>query len=187
MKKLASYGTVLLLALAPLGLALPASATGPDVSVTVDRAVVRPGQTFTVTASAGVRCQWLVTWNGERQVRSGMRFRGSFAAPAADVRRRLPVRATCYYTPADIRPPNAAPPTGTAERVTVYVPERVSGGAVVTVVPSMATPQPPTVDPGLPNTGGPSWLLLLAGLASLAGGVVIVRRTTRRLVPRSGT
>lgn len=186
MKKIASYGLVVLFVFASVGLAVPASAAGPKVRVKVDREVVRSGQTFTVTASASTRCQWLVRWNGERRVRTGKRFTGVFTAPAVTGRVRLPVSATCFYTPEGVRPPPTASTSGTAERVTVYVPERQSGAGAITVLPpraSVSPPQPPH-DPGpdgLPNTGGPVWLLLLAGMTSLLGGIVILRRTAQRV------
>lgn len=186
MKKLASYGVVALFVFAALGVGAPASAAGPTVSITVDRDEVRSGRIFTVTASANVRCQWLVQWNGQRRVGHGKRFTGSFTAPSVTRPQRLPVTATCFHTTSRGDP--VAAPGGSAERIAVDVPARTLRRVVITVLPprgTVAPPQPqepgaPTPG-GLPNTGGPLWWLLLGGTATLVAGVVTVRRTTRRV------
>ena len=191
MRKLATGGSAALLALvAVLALAVPADAVGPRVVVKVDRERLRSGQALTVTAQASVRCQWLVTFAGTRAVQAGTRFRSTFTAPAVRRSTRYPVTATCYYATAPT--PTRTPPsrTGASERIVVRVPARVSDGVVVTVVAAGAVepphqPRPPGGGPagpaGLPNTGAPHWWLVLAGLSSVAGGTLLVRRSTRRV------
>src|SRR5690349_16370129 len=120
MRKFASHGLAVLIAvLAVATFAGPADAAGPKVKVSLDRSVLKSGQTFKVTARANVRCQWLVQWAGERRVQVGRTFTGVFTAPTVSRQQRYPVRATCYY--ATKRPNAHRPPVrGTAERITVF-------------------------------------------------------------------
>lgn len=174
----------------------PAQADQAGVTVSVDRTQVVSGRVLTVTAavtSTRTRtCDWVIGWTGPNQViRDQQRVTTRWVAPVVERPTRLRVTALCLYQAP--RPPVSGPRpiAPTAERIIVTVPPRLRGTTTVTVVPPgfVAPPQVegpkapgtsgPPVTPGgvgLPATGGPQRWVLIAGLAALIGGAVVVRR-----------
>jgi LPXTG-motif cell wall-anchored protein len=167
MKKLA------LLCIAALGAALLVLGTAPSASaypeltcsVSVDRQVLDPGDTFTATGmAAGVDAKnhtlpssafaWTFEWNGVTKNRTGAVASASFTAPQVDRTRTITLTA------------RSSSPNGDCVR---HVELEVRGAVVAG----------PTGGGGLPNTGGPTFWLLVAALLLLLGGggaVVVGRR-----------
>ena len=169
MKKLA------VLCIAALGAALlvfgtaPAASAYPELTCNVDVSpqVLKPGHKFTVTANAAgvdstnhavnpASVQWTFAWNGVTKVRSGSPASVKFTAP--QVTKTKVIELTVRSTSA-------------------------AGDCVrhfdVSVIAAAAAGLPNTGDDGLPNTGGPTFWLLVAGLVLLLGGggaVVSARR-----------
>lgn len=167
MKKLA------VLCIAALGAALlvfgtssPASAYPEQTcTVEVDHQVVKPGQQFTATGTfTGVDAQnhainpatvhWTFTWDNVTKTRTGSPVTATFTAPKVNKTRDILLTGKATSALGDcVRTLN----------ITVIGPKKVS---------------PPTGH-GLPNTGGPAFWLLVAGLVLLVGGggaVVSARR-----------
>jgi len=190
MKRFASFGLVVLVAVLACVGPVPASQADSDhrFKLTVDRHALRSGQRLTVTASAPTRCVWLLEWHGDRRHVEGSVFTTTYIAPQVSRPTRIPLHGTCFYNePAGARtaPTSAAAASNrSALTITVTVPPSWRQTVVVTVVPPGGTVSPPhqgagspgTGGGGLPNTGGPMFWLLIAGLASLiAGGTAASR------------
>lgn len=181
-------------AAALLGLVGPASArpavTGDGVDMTLDRTTLYAGETLRATVSADLDCRWVLTWNGERRTHAGRSFTTSYVAPDVTRRTVVPLRATCFYdTAADRKAAAAAraqvaPDGGASQTIVVTVPPSRRSGAGVTVLPPTGTVSPPGSGVGgdglLPDTGGPAFWALLAGLVAALVGSVVVRRNRRR-------
>lgn len=169
MKKLA------VLCIAALGAALlvfgtaPAASAYPELTCNVDVSpqVLKPGHTFTVTANAAgvdstnhavnrASVQWTFAWNGVTKNRSGSPASVKFTAPQVTKTKVIPLT---------VRSSSAA------------------GDCVrhfdVTVIAAAAA-GPHVGDDGLPNTGGPTFWLLVAGLVLLLGGGGAVLSARRR-------
>jgi LPXTG-motif cell wall-anchored protein len=158
MKKLA------VLCIAALGAALLVLGTAPSASaypevtcdVTVSDQVVKPGQKFTVTGHTPVAVDaknqqiadsmvhWTFDWNGVTKVRTGRTASVTFTAPKVKKTRTIPLTA----------------------RNTNPVAECVKHFDITVIGPKSKGPS----DNGLPNTGGPTFWLLVAGLVLLLGG-----------------
>jgi LPXTG-motif cell wall-anchored protein len=158
MKKLAvlciaALGAVLLV----LGTA-PAASAYPEVTcnVTVSDQVVKPGQKFTVTGEtpiavnaqnqqiADADVHWAFKWNGTTKERTGRTASATFTAPKVKKSRTIPLTA----------------------RNTNPVADCVKHFDITVVAATVAGPD----DDGLPNTGGPTFWLLVAGAVLLIGG-----------------
>ena len=170
MKKLA------VLCITALGAALlvfgtaPAASAYPELTchVEVSPQVLKPGHEFTVTAdAAGVdsanhainpaSVQWTFAWNGVTKDRTGSPASVSFTAPQVTKTKVIPLT---------VRSSSAA---GDCVR---HFDVTVAAAAVAVAGPHVG-------GDGLPNTGGPTFWLLVAGLVLLLGGggaVVSARR-----------
>ena len=166
MKKIAA------LCIAALGAALLVVGTAPSASaypeltcdVEVDRQVLSPGDSFTVTGDARVIDEntestdditWTFTWNGVTKKRTGGMVKASFKAPEVSSTRTIRLTA------------RADTPLGPC----------VHNFDIDVVVASVAGPGPDGDDGLLPNTGGPAfWLLVAALLMLLGGGFMVVRK-----------
>lgn len=157
-------GTMLVLSAAPAD-AYPDAAQ----NLTVDRQVLPGGEQFTATATSNVLCDdWTLSWNGDTRTRTAQDFVTTYTAPKVDEITKIPLHGTCEYTV-----PVAQRSARTAERATW---ERT---IMITVLPE-GQAAPPNDDDGLlPDTGGPTLWLLLAG-AGLAGAGWVVIRSTKR-------
>jgi LPXTG-motif cell wall-anchored protein len=166
MKKLA------VLCIAALGAALlvfgtssPASAYPEQTcTVDVDHQVVKPGQQFTATGTfTGVDAKnhaidpatvhWAFTWNHVTKTRTGSPVTATFTAPKVNKTRDILL-------------------TG---RATSALGDCVRTLNITVIGPKASAP----TGNGLPNTGGPAFWLLVAGLVLLVGGggaVVSARR-----------
>ena len=158
MKKLA------VLCIAALGAALlvlgtaPAASAYPEVTcnVTVSDQVLKPGQKFTVTGQtpiavnaqnqqiADADIHWTFNWNHITKARTGRTASATFTAPEVKKTRVIPLTA----------------------RNTNPVAECVKHFDITVIGASVAGPG----DDGLPNTGGPTFWLLVAGAVLLIGG-----------------
>lgn len=168
-----------------LGLAGPASADDQvHFTLKVDRHVLYGGQSLTATASAKGVCDWILEWNGDRRHVKATSFSTTYVAPRITKRTKIPLHATCVAAPARRNQASrAAAPAGDAQAIVVRIPAHTSHTAVITVLPPGSAVNPPDIGGGvdgaggLPNTGGPSWWLLVAGLGALVVGGATVRRT----------
>ncbi|MBO9522568.1 MAG: LPXTG cell wall anchor domain-containing protein [Nocardioidaceae bacterium] len=171
-KVLLAAATVLVALFATLGVA-PAASAYPELTcnLTVDSQVVNEGDTFTATGTAAVveknargaavgdDIHWVMTFNGETRTGAGAVFTQTFTAPNVTKKTVFPLTAK---TSSD---------AGTCQRT-----------VDITVLPGGAVVEPPGEGPGeggLPNTGGPRLILLIAGILLLLGGsgaVVVARR-----------
>ncbi|MGO4257176.1 LPXTG cell wall anchor domain-containing protein [Marmoricola sp. RAF53] len=171
MKKFASAFAVALLALlATVGLA-PSASAYPDVTIdlSVNRQTLYGGEQFTATATSDVACTWNLEWNGvTRGSAATTLFRTTFTAPDVTRVTKIPLHGTCSY----------AAPTARANARAAAAGATWSRTIVITVLPpASAVATPGGAD--LPNTGGPSFWFLAAGVALLitgAGAVVVARR-----------
>lgn len=177
MKNLSGLVVVAMLGLlGVVGLA-PAAQAYPDVNfnLTVNRQVVYGGQTFTATATSNVTCDWTLVWNGQRsdttRTHTSSLFVTTYTADAVTKVTKIPLEGTCRYTV----------PT---ERAAAGAHARLAARAtwhktiMITVLPR-GSALPPTTDTGLPNTGGPSIWLLVAGFALAGSGAIAVARSRR--------
>jgi LPXTG-motif cell wall-anchored protein len=168
MKKLAALCIAALgAALLVFGTTTPASAYPEQTcDVQVDHTVIKPGQRFTATGTfTGVDAQnhpinpatvqWTFTWNHITKQRTGSPVTASFRAPHVKKTRDIVLTGRARSALGDcIRHVN----------VTVVAPK---------------TAAPHGNGSGLPNTGGPAFWVLVAGLVLLVGGggtVVAARR-----------
>jgi hypothetical protein len=168
---------------ASFGMAPTAQADpGPGFRLAVDRHAVHGGEQLTAIATAATGCTWLLEWDGERRVAQGRSLTTSFVAPAVSRPTRIALHGTCFYR--GVRPSHSSA-RGT---LAAYVPPSWRHDTVVTVLPpGVAVSAPhasggPGRPGGLPGTGGPSALSLLAGLLLVVAGSVLVRRSTPRVV-----
>ena len=168
MKKLA------VLCIAALGAALlvlgtaPAASAYPELTceVTVTDQVLKPGQKFTVNAStpiavnaqnqpiADADIHWTFNWNNITKARTGRTASVSFTAPEVKKTRVIPLT---------VRNTNPVAECVKHFDITVLGPKKKQQ------------------DSGLPNTGGPTFWLLVAGLVLAVGGggaAVASRRRT---------
>ncbi len=178
MKKFASVLVVALLALlATLSLA-PAASAYPDVAIdlSVNRQTVYGGEQFTSTASSDVDCTWTVEWNGDTRTSGATtQFQTTFTAPDVTKVTEIPLHGTCAYDAPSAARTNARALAGSSSW---------SRTIVITVLPAgnaVAAPGDAGVGAGgdLPNTGGPNFWFLAAGIALLltgAGAVTVARR-----------
>jgi LPXTG-motif cell wall-anchored protein len=170
MKKLALF------CIAALGAALlvigtaPVASAYPELtcSVSVDRQVVSPGERFTATGTVtGVdggnqtlpssAFAWTFRWNGKTEHRTGAVVTASFTAPK--VKHARTIRLTARTTSAAgecVRHVDI-----TVRSTSVSAPGGGGSG-------------------GMPNTGGPAFWVLVAGLVLVAGGGVTVAGSRRR-------
>jgi LPXTG-motif cell wall-anchored protein len=171
MKKLASLVLVALIGvLASVGFASSASAY-PDAqqNLTVDRQVLYGGESFTAFATSNVTCDWTLEWNGDSRDQTSEDFTTEYEAPVVTEITKIPLNGTCLYdTLEEPRIAAKAAATGTFEKT-----------IIITVLPRGSAVNPPT-DGDLPNTGGPNLWILIAGLASVAAGAVVIRTSQRR-------
>lgn len=162
--------------LALVGLA-PAAQAYPDVNfnLTVNRQVIYGGETFTATATSNVTCDWTLVWNGQdsdtTRTHTSSLFVTTYTADEVSKVTKIPLQGTCEYTVPTAR--TAAHARSTA-RATWHK------TIMITVLPR-GSALPPTTGGTLPNTGGPSLWLLVAGLGLTGIGVTAVARS-RRLV-----
>lgn len=182
-----TWGVLLLLALGTLVIASPAAAD-PDGSfrLSVDRKVLRSGEQLTVRASATVACDWIVEWDGEIRRDRAHVLTTTYLAPIVTRVTKVPVGGRCFPVGAITR--SKAPPelSGPSQQLRVQVPESWARSITVTVLPAgSAVSPPPAPDPGggLPNTGGPSWWLVLTALGMIVAGTATIRSAQRRPMP----
>lgn len=171
MKKLGSLVLVAVIgAVASVALAASAQAY-PDAqqNLTVDRQVLYGGESFTATATSNVTCDWTLEWNGDSRDRTAENFVTSYEAPVVTEITKIPLNGTCLYdTLEEPRVAAKSAAVGTFQKT-----------IMITVLPQGSAVNPPT-DGNLPNTGGPNLWFLIAGLASVLGGIVVVRNAKRR-------
>lgn len=168
-----------------LGLAGAAARTGDDsaaIRLRVDKHRLHGGQSFTATATATVSCDWTLAWNGRSHRLAGRSISATFTAPRVTEVTRIPVHAFCRYAPRSAPSTPPAPTSTGGQRITVTVPAHRSRTLPITVLPPGSAVSPPQTSGGggpgtLPNTGGPGWWLLAAGLGAVLAGGYIVRRT----------
>ncbi|HET6167885.1 MAG TPA: LPXTG cell wall anchor domain-containing protein [Marmoricola sp.] len=154
-----------ILCIAALGAALlvlgtaPVASAYPDLScdLQVDRQVLSPGQQFTATGTAKITdkattpagraaadaARWTYEWNGVTKHRTGLVTHATFTAPDVTKTRIIPL-------------------TG---KVTNSLGTCVHHIDITVIAPEVSAP-----GGGLPNTGGPVFWLLVAGLVLLLGG-----------------
>lgn len=142
----------------------------------VDHQVVHGGSTVTGFTSADVRCDWTVTFLSQSASGSGKRFRHEFATPKVHKRTVYPMRATCRYTSSQGDPKTW---TGTIPITVVPTGDPLHQGAAGAGV-NAAPPAGGALSGLLPNTGGPAFWVLLAGLALLLGGAGVLLSSRRR-------
>lgn len=160
MKKIATLclaalgGLVLTLGIAPAASAYPEQ----TCNVTVDRQVVDPGDTFTVTGRwESTNASWTFRWNGVTKHRTGAEVHASFTAPEVATSRTITLKA------------RATSPTGST---CIHDLDITVGTAIVAG---------PTGGGGLlPNTGGPTFWLLVAAIVLLLGGGGALLASRRR-------
>jgi LPXTG-motif cell wall-anchored protein len=148
----------------------PAASAYPDLTcdVSVDRQVVHPGDTFTVTGRTLVAVDsannpvpssaihWTFKWNGVTKHRTGKVVHASFTAPKVSSTRTITLTAR-----------NSSPAGECTHDIDIKVQATSVAG-------------PHTGGGLLPNTGGPAFWLLLAAVALLLVGGGTVVRTRRR-------
>lgn len=191
MKTLTSLGVLVLIvflgAMTAPALAAPEAKGG--FSVTVDRSTLRSGEVLTATGRYSASCAWIIDWNNEHRSTTAKRIVATFVAPTVTKLTRIPLRATCFYTPKvparPIPPKPSIRPNSTSQRITVMVPPSLRQTITITVLPSGAIVSPPTPGGGggLPNTGGPDLWILLAAIATLLVGASMVRHATPGELP----
>lgn len=170
MKKLAMLcSAVLGAALLVLGTA-PGASAYPELTcqVSVDRQVIAPGDTFTVTGQAqGVDSKnhalpssafsWTFEWNGVTKYRTGALVTASFQAPQVTRAKTITLTAR-----------NSSPAGDCVRHVNVEV------RPALVAAPSSGNTS------GMPNTGGPKLWLLVAGLVLVLGGGGAVAASRKR-------
>lgn len=187
---------VLLVLLAPA-----ADAADPDqptpFTLQVDRHKLLSGQTLTATADAKAVCDWVLQWNGESRTARAKSITAKYIAPAVTEKTKFPLHGICF--PVEPRTHRAGrssshggPGKGDPQTIMVRIPRHTRHTVIVWVWPPGSIVSPPTGPggpggpggtgggTGLPNTGGPSWWLLVGGLGALVVGSVLVRRAAAR-------
>lgn len=168
-------GTIIMIALmgvlATVGLA-PAAQAYPDAqqNLTVDRQSLYGGESFTAFATSNVSCDWTLEWSGESRTQTSEDFTTSFEAPIVTEVTEIPLNGTCVYD--SLEEPRAA-----AKAAAVATFEKT---IVITVLPQSNAVSPPGDDDDLPNTGGPNLWILIAGIASVLAGAVVIRSAKGR-------
>lgn len=163
-KVLLASAAALVAVLATLGFA-PAASAYPELTcnVTVDSQVVYEGEQFTATGtveeqSDGADIHWVMTFNGETRTGTGTVFAQTFTAPDVSATAKFALTA------------KVTSPSGTCQH-----------SVDITVLPTGAVVEPPGgSEGGLPNTGGPRLIFLIAGVALLVGGTGAVASARRR-------
>lgn len=167
MKKFLLIAATLFAAISASLAMTPSASAYPELTcnLTVEPQVVYEGQTLTATGTAveiekalrasalGDNISWVMTFNGETRTGTGAVFVQKFKAPSV-------TQSTKFLL------------TAKANSAAGTCPHTIS----ITVLPNGVVVTPPEGQGGLPNTGGPRLLILLAGLALVVGGVVAVKR-----------
>lgn len=171
MKKLASFGVAVLIALfSALGLAPSAQAyPEPQFNLTVNHQVIYGGQQFTATATSEVTCDWTLEWNGDSRFKTASTFVTTYTAPVVTTITKIPLNATCVYAAASARKSARAAADATWTR-----------SVTITVLPNGSAVSPPSSGGNLPNAGGPRLWIMLAGFGSLLAGAAVVVTARRR-------
>jgi LPXTG-motif cell wall-anchored protein len=164
------WGAVLGAGLLVLGTA-PAVSAYPELTcqVSVDRQVLDPGDTFTATVEASAvdakgqplpssAFSWKFEWNGVVKHRTGATVTASFKAPEVKRSRKITLTA------------RSSSPAGDCVR---HLDVTVRGTQV-------SAPTGGHGGSGMPNTGGPAFWILVAGLVLVAGGGGAVAASRRR-------
>lgn len=177
------------LAVSLVGISAAQAYPTPVFKLSLNRHVVYGGDSFAVTVTSSVECTtWKVDFLG--QSRSGHNvktFAATFVTPKVKKKETRQVTAICTYSA-------AVGAAGTAIRITAASSGRLR--AAVTILPRTGTGtgtatgtgnnsgSTPTTSndsgSGLPNTGGPAfWIILLALVLVIGGGVAMVRNRRR--------
>lgn len=201
--RMASLMAVVLMVLGP-GVAEQSEAGGLKLSVS--RSEVPIGKPFAVRASYTAKCIWLVEWDGLRRTSNAKAIATTFRAPKVTRRTTLPVRVTCFVTPAgrrgrarqlkrlDSLARDPARPRTDRQSLVARVPLSLRETLVVTVLgPGSVSPphhgghgQGPG---GLPGTGGPKFALVLLGIDLILFGLlaIVTAKIKRRGPTRPST
>ncbi|MCW2783629.1 MAG: hypothetical protein JWP74_146 [Marmoricola sp.] len=158
----AMFGVVALVGLAPSAQAYP----DVVIDLTAHPQVLYGGQQYTATATSDVTCDWTLEWNGVSKTDTSERFVTKFTAPPVSKITKIPLHGTCDYTAPSGRTSARSAADDAVWHRTI----------IITVLPRGSASSPPGSGT-LPNTGGPSIWLLLAGLALAAGGATAVARS----------
>ncbi len=167
-------GTIIMIALmgvlATVGFA-PAAQAYPDAqqNLTVDRQSLYGGESFTAFATSNVNCDWTLEWNGESRTQTSEDFTTSFVAPVVTEVTEISLNGSCAYD--SLEAPRAA---SKASAVSTF--EKT---IVITVLPQSNAVSPPG-DDDLPNAGGPNLWILIAGIAAVLAGAVVIRSAKSR-------
>jgi len=162
---IALMGVLATVGLAPAALAYPEA----QQNLTVDRQSLYGGESFTAFATSNVSCDWTLEWNGETRTQTSEDFTTSFEAPVVTEVTEIALNGSCAYD--SLEEPRAA-----AKAAAVATFEKT---IIITVLPQGNAVSPPG-DDDLPNTGGPNLWILIAGLASVLAGVVVIRSAKGR-------
>jgi len=159
----------------------------PHIELHLSRTTVVGGDPVTVTANANALCDWIVTFHGERRHTVARSIRTTFITPEVSRRTRLNVVATCVVHTVRAKPEPAPAVENSGSRhdvqaLVVRIPAAATVDPPLTILPGSVV-EPPTAPHhpgGMPNTGGPSLWLALAGLVAVLLGGVLVERSLRR-------
>ncbi len=189
MKKSLAALAALIGALATLVLPASTAHAYPDPTITIEIPgdLLYGGDDVTISASASVSCEtWTMVYLGQTATGSGTSITNTFDTPVVQEIRRDPVTVTCVYDETAIQQSSAPVGSGTASatEAAFALPglASVSRSATVTLLPRGAGDGDGDDDGGLagvlPDTGGASFWLLLAGaaLVVVGGGVALRRR-----------
>lgn len=154
------------LGLAPAAQAYPEG--GQDISVSDQ--VVFGAQSFRVKATSDVTCKWSIEWNGDTRTKTSKKFTVVFKAPVVSKTTKIPLTGTCVYDTDDLSRVSARAGEAATFEKTI----------MITVLPAEDDVSAPGDDDDLPATGGPNLWILIAGVASVLGGAVVVRTAKRR-------
>jgi hypothetical protein len=171
MKKLVVLGLTTLVAMLGLVVLAPAAQAYPDLSCSVDldAQTVNGGDSFTATGTsqqfstprlsgraAADAVNWEMSFNGDVRTGTGETFTQTFQVPVVAKIKKIPLHA------------KAVMPGGTPS---------CEKTVDITILPGGTTVEPP--GGGLPNTGGPRLVLLLAGLGLVIAGGVAIRQSRK--------
>jgi LPXTG-motif cell wall-anchored protein len=197
MKRFATYGGVLVLAVLGWLVLAPAAQADADhhFNLAVDRHVVRSGGQFTATARGDVACNWTLEWNDVVRHGDARVFATTYTAPEVARTTRIPLHGICFHDQSRVQRSSRHAMTqasvghGASQLLTVTVPPGWRREIVITVLPRRSAVSPPSQGgPGhgaggiLPNTGGPTFWILLAGLGSLLVGAVAATRSRQATI-----
>ncbi|MCW2784921.1 MAG: hypothetical protein JWP74_1438 [Marmoricola sp.] len=190
MRKSPPYGAFALFVVLGWISLVPLSAPTDAFTLTVSHHDVDAGQTFTATARAHGRCQWLMEWNGLTRTTVSRVFETTWTAPAVTRDRRIVLTATCVEDPVRSAVRHRPGPRSGARRsaprtdrqsLVVRVPPHRHQSIPITVHPGGAVTPPHGggVGPiGLPNTGGPPFWLVITGFVLVFAGAGGIRRSS---------